>query len=150
MGFDVVLGGVLGMLGGVGVMAVSQMSVVRGGLVIAFGVMLRGFMVVTRSVLVVLRCLGVVLGCFVGHGNLSCATLGCIGGLSRGGARVGVTRRRMADENQSRSRRELAYNRRRSLKSTGMTSPPPGPTGVGGMFWARRLSGVWALAKSTW
>ena len=65
MGFDVVLGGVLGMLGGVGVMAVGEVRVVRGGFVIAFGVVLGGFVMVAGGVLVVLRRLLVMPGCFV-------------------------------------------------------------------------------------
>ena len=65
MGFDVVLGGELGVFGGVGVVAVSQMRVVRGGLVIAFAVLRCGFTVMARSVFVVLRCLVMMLGCFV-------------------------------------------------------------------------------------
>jgi len=64
-----VLGRVFGVLGRVGVMAVSEVGVVRGGFVIAVGVVLGGFLVMARSVLVMFRCLGVMLGCFVGHDN---------------------------------------------------------------------------------
>lgn len=69
VGFDVVLRGVLGVLHGVHVVAVGQMSVVTRCLVIAFLVMPCGFAVMTRSVLVVLRCLGVMMRRFVRHGE---------------------------------------------------------------------------------
>lgn len=82
MGFDVVLGGMLGVLGGVSVVAVGQVRVVRGGFVIAVGVVLGGGMVMASSVLVVLRCLGVVLSCFVRHKGTSVCNGCCIGGLS--------------------------------------------------------------------
>lgn len=65
--FDVMLGSVLRVFGGVHVMAVGQMRVVGCGFVIALGVMPGGFMVMARSVLVVFRCLGVMLSCFVRH-----------------------------------------------------------------------------------
>jgi hypothetical protein len=65
--FHVMLGGVFGMLGGVDVMAVSQMGVVSGRFVVSLQMALGGFAVVTRSVLVMLRCLSVMMGCFVGH-----------------------------------------------------------------------------------
>ncbi len=67
MGFDVVLGSMLGVVGGVGVMAVGEMRVVSGGFVVACGVVLCGFMVMARSVLVMFRCLGMMCGCFVRH-----------------------------------------------------------------------------------
>ena len=61
------LGGMLGVLGCMSVVAVSQMSVMRSRFVIAFLVMACGFVVVARSVLVMLRCLLVMVRCFVGH-----------------------------------------------------------------------------------
>jgi hypothetical protein len=65
--FDVVLGGVAFVIGGMHGVAVSQMGVVSG-LLVVFGFMMGGgFMVVARSVLVVFRCLLVVLSCFLGH-----------------------------------------------------------------------------------
>jgi hypothetical protein len=67
VGFDVVLGGVLGVLSRMAGVAVSQVRVVSGLLVAAFLVMLGGCVVMASSVLVVFRCLGVVLGCFVRH-----------------------------------------------------------------------------------
>jgi hypothetical protein len=67
--FEVVFGGVLGVLRGVKMVSVGQMGVVRGGFMVAVGVMLSGFMVMARSVLVMLRCLGVMLGCLAGHGE---------------------------------------------------------------------------------
>jgi hypothetical protein len=65
VGFDVVLGSVFGVLGGMGVVAVRQMGVVRRCFMIAGEVMLGCFMVMARSVLVMFRCLGVMLSCFV-------------------------------------------------------------------------------------
>jgi hypothetical protein len=62
---DMMLGGMLGVFGGMNVMAVSQVGVVSGRFMVAFLVMTGGFVVVTRSVLMMLRCLLVVLSCFV-------------------------------------------------------------------------------------
>jgi hypothetical protein len=62
---NVVLGSVLGMLGGMGVMAMSQMCVVGSGFVVAVQVMLGGFVVMARSVLMMFCRLGVMMGCFV-------------------------------------------------------------------------------------
>jgi hypothetical protein len=67
VGFDVVLGCVLGVLCRVRVMAVGQVRVVRGGFMVAAGVMLGGFVVVTGSVLVMIRCLGVMMSGLLGH-----------------------------------------------------------------------------------
>ncbi len=67
--FEVVFGGVFGVLGGVNMVSVSQMGVVCGGFVVAVGVVPGGFMVMACSVLVMLRCLGVMLGCLAGHGE---------------------------------------------------------------------------------
>jgi hypothetical protein len=64
---DVVLGGVLGVLSGVGMVAMRQVGVVGGGFMVAIEVLLGGFVVVARSVLVMLRCLSVMVRCFVGH-----------------------------------------------------------------------------------
>jgi hypothetical protein len=61
---DVVLGRMLGVFGGMHMMAMRRVRVVRGSFVVAFDVMLRGFLVVARSVLVVFRCLGMMMGCF--------------------------------------------------------------------------------------
>jgi hypothetical protein len=65
VGFDVVLGGVLGMVGCVNMMAMSQVGMVSGFLVVALGVGRGGMVVVARSVLVMLRCLLVMMRCFV-------------------------------------------------------------------------------------
>jgi hypothetical protein len=65
--FEVMLGGVLGVLRGVKMVSVSQMGVVSGGFVVAVEVMLGGFVVMACSVLVMLRCLGVMVGCLAGH-----------------------------------------------------------------------------------
>ena len=74
VGFHVVLGSVFGVLGGMGVVAVRQVRVVRRCFMIAGEVMLGCFMVMARSVLVVPRCLLVMLHCFVGHEEfLPCA-----------------------------------------------------------------------------
>ena len=64
---DVMLGGVLGVLEGVEVVAVGEVRMVGGRLVFAIQVMLGGFAVMTRSVLVMFRCLTVMMSCFVGH-----------------------------------------------------------------------------------
>jgi len=69
VGFEVVLGGVLGMLRGVKLVSVGQMRVVSGCFVVAVEMMPGGFVVVARSVLVVLRCLGMMMGCLAGHGQ---------------------------------------------------------------------------------
>jgi hypothetical protein len=61
---NVMLGGFLGMFGGVNGVAVGQLGMVGGRLVIATLMMLCGFVVVARSVLVVFRCLGVMMCCF--------------------------------------------------------------------------------------
>jgi hypothetical protein len=63
--FDVVLCRVFRVFAGVDVMTVSEMSVMRSGFVIFFGMMPGGFPVMTRSVLVMLRCLSVMLRCFM-------------------------------------------------------------------------------------
>ncbi|MFZ0305897.1 MAG: hypothetical protein WAL75_24645 [Terracidiphilus sp.] len=64
--FEVVFGGVLG---GVKMVSLGKVSVMRGGFVVAVIVMLGGFMVMACSVFVMLRCLGVMLGCLAGHGQ---------------------------------------------------------------------------------
>jgi hypothetical protein len=67
--FKVVLGRVLAVLRGVKMVSVGKVSVVRGGFVVAVGVMPRSFVVMACSVLVMLRCLGVMMGCLAGHGE---------------------------------------------------------------------------------
>jgi hypothetical protein len=62
--FNVMFRGMFGVLGGMGVVTVSQVSVVGGRFVIAIQVMLGRFVVVARSVLVMFRCLGVMVRCF--------------------------------------------------------------------------------------
>lgn len=65
MRFEVVLGGVLGVFGGVDVMAVSEVRVVRSSFMVSIGVMLCSFPVMARSVLVMVRCLFVMMHGFV-------------------------------------------------------------------------------------
>ena len=74
MRFEVVLGGVLGVLRGVKVVSMGKVGVVCGGFVVAVGVILSGFVVMACSVFVMLRCVGVVLGCLTGHGLAPFAT----------------------------------------------------------------------------
>ncbi|HUD53913.1 MAG TPA: hypothetical protein VMR02_01710 [Terracidiphilus sp.] len=62
--FNVMLGGMLGVFGGVDGVTMSQVSMVGGRFVVAFLMMRGGFGVMARSVLVMLRCLGVMVGCF--------------------------------------------------------------------------------------
>jgi len=69
VGLDVVLGSVLGVFGGVHMVAVGKVGVVGGRFMVAFVVVTRGFAVVARSVLVVFRCLGVMMHCFFRHGE---------------------------------------------------------------------------------
>lgn len=69
MSFNVVLGGMFGVLRCVHVVAVSQVSVVGCRFMVAFAVMARGFAVVARSVLVMFRCLGVMMHCVMRHGE---------------------------------------------------------------------------------
>jgi hypothetical protein len=64
---DVVLDGVLRMLGGVNVMAVGEVRVVRCLFVVARFMVRGGFLVMARSVLVVFRCLLVVMSCILRH-----------------------------------------------------------------------------------
>jgi hypothetical protein len=61
---NVMLGGMLGVLGGVNGVTVCQLGVVGGRLVIATLMMSCGFVVMARSVLVMFRCLGVMVCCF--------------------------------------------------------------------------------------
>ena len=62
---NVLPGGVLSVLSGMGVMPMSQVRVVGGGLVIALLVMAGGSALVACSVLRMLRCLGMAMGCFL-------------------------------------------------------------------------------------
>lgn len=71
VGLDVVFRRVLGVLDGMHVVTVGEMSVVGCRLGIAFVVMPSGFTMVARRVLVVLGCLTVVMCSFVGHSNSS-------------------------------------------------------------------------------
>ncbi len=59
------LGSVLGVFRGMNVVAVSQVRVVGGCLVVAVKMVSGGFVVVARSVLMMFRCLGVMMCCFV-------------------------------------------------------------------------------------
>ncbi len=63
--FNVVLGRMLRVIGGVRVVPVSQVGVMGSLFVIALGMRSRGRVVVARSVIVVLSCLLVVFCCFV-------------------------------------------------------------------------------------
>jgi hypothetical protein len=65
---NVVLGCVPRVLGGMKMVSVREMGVVRGLLMVAGLVVSGGFAVVACSVFVVFRCIGVVMGCFVRHG----------------------------------------------------------------------------------
>jgi hypothetical protein len=67
MRVDVMLGRVLGVLGGLHMMAMGDMRVVSRCFVIAFRVVLGGFFVMACSMFEVFRCLRVMLSCFVGH-----------------------------------------------------------------------------------
>ena len=62
---NVLLRRVLCVFGSMDVVAVRQVRMVSGCLVITGFVMLGGFVVVARSVLVVLRCLLVMIGCYL-------------------------------------------------------------------------------------
>jgi len=99
VGFDVVVGGVLGVLRWVNVVAVGQVGMVRGGFVVAFGVVPGGFAVMARSVFVMLRCLGVMMSGLMRHMSPLVQGCSCTDGLSAGGARGGVTAERNGDEN---------------------------------------------------
>lgn len=63
--FDMMLGCVLGMFGGMDMMPMGEMRMVRSSFMVPFAVMPCGFAVVTRSVLVMLRCLGMMMCSFV-------------------------------------------------------------------------------------
>jgi hypothetical protein len=63
--FNVVLYGVLRVIGGVNVVAVRQMRMVGCFFMITRFVMCSGFLVVARSVFQMLRCLLVVMSCFL-------------------------------------------------------------------------------------
>ena len=64
VGFNVMLGGFLGVLRRLNVVTVRQVSMVGGRFMVAILVMLGGFVVMARSVLVMFRCLDVVLCCY--------------------------------------------------------------------------------------
>ena len=64
VGFNVMLGGFLGVLRRLNVVTVRQVSMVGGRFMVAILVMLGGFVVMARSVLVMFRCLRVVFCCF--------------------------------------------------------------------------------------
>ena len=63
--FDVLLGSMLSMIGGMDVMGMRQMRMMGRFLVIARLVVPGSFVVMTRSVLMVLSCLFVMMGCFL-------------------------------------------------------------------------------------
>ena len=65
MCFDVLLGSMLSMIGGMDVMGMRQMRMMGRFLVIARLVVPGSFVVMTRSVLMVLRCLFVMMGGFL-------------------------------------------------------------------------------------
>lgn len=69
MRLDVVLGGFLGVMRSVHVMAVRHMGVMRGRLVIAFLVMASGFAVMVGRVLMVLGGLRMMMGSFLRHSD---------------------------------------------------------------------------------
>jgi hypothetical protein len=75
VGLDVVLGGMLGVLGSVSMVTMGEVGMVRSRFVVPVLMMSGGFAVVACSVLVVLRCVRVVLCCFVRHVR-SCDTWG--------------------------------------------------------------------------
>jgi hypothetical protein len=64
VGFNVVPGGMFGVLGSLNMVAMREVSVMGGRFVVAILVMLRGFVVMARSVLVMFRCQGVMVRCF--------------------------------------------------------------------------------------
>jgi hypothetical protein len=66
---DMVLGGLCGVVFGLHVMAVGQMSVVTRFLVIARFVVFRGKPVVLGGVFVMLRCLAMMFGALLRHGS---------------------------------------------------------------------------------
>ena len=63
--FNVLLGSMLSMIGGMDVMGMRQMRMMGRFLVIARLVVPGSFVVMTRSVLMVLSCLFVMMGCFL-------------------------------------------------------------------------------------
>jgi hypothetical protein len=63
--FYVLLSGMFRVLGGMNMVAVRQVRVVGGLLVVAGFVMFRCFMVVARGMLMMLSCLGVMVSCFL-------------------------------------------------------------------------------------
>jgi hypothetical protein len=63
--FDVVFGGLLGMLGGVNVMSMGKMGVMRRPFMVTFLMARGGFAVMACGVFVVLGCLSVMLCGFV-------------------------------------------------------------------------------------
>src|ERR1700744_5001229 len=99
---DVMLGGFLGVIGGVNVVTVGQVSMVSGQFVVTAFVVPGGFMVVARSVLVMFRCLLVMLNCFVCHEEfLSVPLFRGTGGLSRPVNTRWVTALRIGDEKET-------------------------------------------------
>jgi hypothetical protein len=83
--FDVSLGGFRGVVRGVMMMAMRQVRVMRGEMMIAGFVMARGFAMVARSVLMVFGCFVVVLSGLLGHKS----SLGFLCGRLLGGRRLG-------------------------------------------------------------
>ena len=65
MCFDVFLGSMFSMIGGMDVMGLRQMGMMGRFLVMARFVVLGSFVMVTRSVFMVLSCLFVMMGCFL-------------------------------------------------------------------------------------
>jgi hypothetical protein len=59
------LGCVFRVLGSMDMVAVSEMGVMRGGFMVAIGVMTGSLAVVARSVLVMIRCLVMMMRCFL-------------------------------------------------------------------------------------
>jgi hypothetical protein len=102
VGLDMMLDRVFGVLDGVQVMAVREVRVVGGFLVVAGLVVRGGFVVMARSVFVMLGCLFVMMSCFVGHRTTSIRLKkqGCLSpdGLSAGGLTVGVNGKLIQDE----------------------------------------------------
>jgi hypothetical protein len=65
VGFHVLLGGVLPMLGGVGLVGVRQVCVMSSFFMVAVLVMFGGLVVVARGMLMMFSCLFVMMRCFL-------------------------------------------------------------------------------------
>jgi hypothetical protein len=83
--FDVGFGGFRGVVRGVMMMAMRQVRVMRGEMMIAGFVMARGFAMMPGSVLVVFGCFVMMLGGLLGHKS----SLGFLCGRLLGGRRLG-------------------------------------------------------------